>query len=37
MVNDQRVVSCLTLAVQADGADVTTIEGLERNDRLHPL
>jgi xanthine dehydrogenase YagT iron-sulfur-binding subunit len=37
MVNDQRVVSCLTLAVQADGADVTTIEGLERNGRLHPL
>jgi xanthine dehydrogenase YagT iron-sulfur-binding subunit len=37
MVNDQRVVSCLTLAVQADGADVTTIERLERNGRLHPL
>jgi xanthine dehydrogenase YagT iron-sulfur-binding subunit len=37
MVNDQRVVSCLTLAVQADGAEVTTIEGLERNGRLHPL
>ena len=37
MVNGQRVVSCLTLAVQADGAEVTTIEGLERNGRLHPL
>jgi xanthine dehydrogenase YagT iron-sulfur-binding subunit len=37
MVNDQRVVSCLTLAVQADGAQITTIEGLERNGRLHPL
>jgi xanthine dehydrogenase YagT iron-sulfur-binding subunit len=37
MINDQRVVSCLTLAVQADGAEVTTIEGLERNGRLHPL
>jgi xanthine dehydrogenase YagT iron-sulfur-binding subunit len=37
MVNDQRVVSCLTLAVQADGAQITTIEGLQRNGRLHPL
>jgi xanthine dehydrogenase YagT iron-sulfur-binding subunit len=37
MVNEQRVVSCLTLAVQADGADVTTIEGLEQAGRLHPL
>jgi xanthine dehydrogenase YagT iron-sulfur-binding subunit len=37
MINDQRVVSCLTLAVQADGAEITTIEGLERNGRLHPL
>ena len=36
---DQRPtrVSCLTLAAQADGAEVTTIEGLERNGRLHPL
>jgi xanthine dehydrogenase YagT iron-sulfur-binding subunit len=37
MVNGQRVVSCLTLAVQADGAQITTIEGVERNGRLHPL
>lgn len=37
MVNGQRVVSCLTLAVQASGAEVTTIEGLERNGRLHAL
>lgn len=37
LVNGQRVVSCLTLAVQASGADVTTIEGLEDNGRLHPL
>jgi xanthine dehydrogenase YagT iron-sulfur-binding subunit len=37
MINGQRVVSCLTLAVQADGAEITTIEGLERNGRLHPL
>jgi xanthine dehydrogenase YagT iron-sulfur-binding subunit len=37
MVDDRRVVSCLTLAVQADDTEVTTIEGLERNGRLHPL
>ena len=37
LLNGQRVVSCLMLAVQADGAEITTIEGLERNGRLHPL
>ncbi|MGV9797600.1 (2Fe-2S)-binding protein [Mycobacterium sp. NPDC003449] len=37
LVEGQRVVSCLTLAVMHDGADITTIEGLERNGRLHPL
>jgi xanthine dehydrogenase YagT iron-sulfur-binding subunit len=37
LVNGQRVVSCLSLAVMHDGADITTIEGLERNGRLHPL
>jgi len=29
--------SCLTLAVQADGAEVTTVEGLASGERLHPL
>jgi carbon-monoxide dehydrogenase small subunit len=29
--------SCLMLAVQADGAEVTTIEGLAANGELHPL
>ena len=29
--------SCLMLAVQADGAAVTTVEGLMAGDRLHPL
>ncbi len=29
--------ACLTLAVQADGARVTTIEGLAEGDRLHPV
>jgi xanthine dehydrogenase YagT iron-sulfur-binding subunit len=37
LVDEQRVVSCLTLAVMHDGAEITTIEGLERNGRLHPL
>jgi carbon-monoxide dehydrogenase small subunit len=29
--------SCLMLAVQANGSDVTTIEGLARRDVLHPI
>jgi carbon-monoxide dehydrogenase small subunit len=29
--------SCLLLAVQADGAEITTIEGLAHGDELHPL
>ena len=29
--------ACLVLAVQADGAQVTTIEGLADGDRLHPV
>jgi xanthine dehydrogenase YagT iron-sulfur-binding subunit len=37
LLNGQRVISCLTLAVMAEGAEVTTIEGLEHNGRLHPL
>jgi xanthine dehydrogenase YagT iron-sulfur-binding subunit len=37
LVNGQRVISCLTLAVMHDGAEITTIEGLERKGRLHPL
>ncbi len=31
------VKACTCLAVQADGAQVTTIEGLATNDNLHPL
>ena len=31
------VKSCTTLAVQADGANVTTIEGLADGEKLHPL
>ena len=37
-LDGRRVVSCLTPAVQADGRDVTTIEGLSRPDgALHPM
>ncbi len=31
------VKSCTTLAVQADGAEITTIEGLANNGELHPM
>ena len=37
LVDGKRVLSCLTLACLKDGADVTTIEGLESEGRLHPL
>jgi len=36
-VNGRGVKSCTTLAVQADGAEVTTIEGLAKNGKLHPM
>ncbi|WP_198154141.1 (2Fe-2S)-binding protein [Catenuloplanes japonicus] len=36
-VDGERVVSCLTLAATLGGSRVTTIEGLARGDRLHPL
>ena len=35
LVDGRRVVSCLTLAVMKDGAEITTIEGLATNGRLH--
>lgn len=31
------VKSCATLAVQADGSEITTIEGLASNGQLHPM
>jgi xanthine dehydrogenase YagT iron-sulfur-binding subunit len=38
IVDGARVLSCLTLAVQAEGREVRTIEGLASEDgRLHPL
>ena len=36
-VNGVSVKSCTTLAVQAEGGDVTTIEGLANNGELHPM
>jgi xanthine dehydrogenase YagT iron-sulfur-binding subunit len=37
LMDGQRVLSCLTLAMVAQGHDITTIEGLARGDRLHPM
>ncbi len=36
-VNGESVKSCTMLAVQADGATVTTIEGLAKGDTMHPM
>ena len=37
LVNGRRVNSCLTLAATAEGAEITTIEGLAQGDTLHPV
>jgi xanthine dehydrogenase YagT iron-sulfur-binding subunit len=37
LVNGRRVLSCLTLAATLEGREVTTIEGLAKGDKLHPL
>jgi xanthine dehydrogenase YagT iron-sulfur-binding subunit len=37
LVDGARIVSCLTLAIMKDGAEVVTIEGLAEGDALHPL
>ena len=37
LVNGEAARACLMLAVQADGAEITTVEGLARGERLHPL
>ena len=36
-VNGKSVKSCTMLAVQANGAEITTIEGLAKNGALHPM
>jgi xanthine dehydrogenase YagT iron-sulfur-binding subunit len=37
LLDGKRVLSCLTLAAQCEGRDVTTIEGLAADGRLHPV
>jgi carbon-monoxide dehydrogenase small subunit len=37
LVNGKMIASCLTPAVFVDGCDITTIEGLAADGRLHPL
>ncbi len=36
-LNGRAVKSCTTLALQAEGAEVLTIEGLAKGDELHPM
>jgi carbon-monoxide dehydrogenase small subunit len=37
LLDGKTVKACTMLAVQADGSDVTTIEGMSRNGEMHPL
>jgi xanthine dehydrogenase YagT iron-sulfur-binding subunit len=37
LVDGRRVNSCLTLAVAAEGSEITSIEGLAKGDDLHPV
>ena len=37
LLDGESVKSCTVLAVQADGSEVTTIEGLASNGKLHPV
>jgi aerobic carbon-monoxide dehydrogenase small subunit len=37
MLDGQAVKSCTMFAVQADGSNITTIEGLAKNGELHPV
>ena len=37
LLDGRMVASCITLALQASGADVTTIEGIADEEQLHPL
>ena len=36
-IDGKAVKSCTTLAVACEGADVTTIEGIAKNGKLHPM
>lgn len=37
LVNGTPVLSCLVLAIESNGQDITTVEGLSEDGRLHPL
>ena len=37
IMNGQAINSCLVLAAEADGGQITTIEGLANGDKLHPV
>jgi aerobic-type carbon monoxide dehydrogenase small subunit (CoxS/CutS family) len=37
LIDSHPVVSCLTLAIEAQGKEILTIEGLDQQGRLHPL
>ena len=37
LMNGETIRSCITFAVQADGAEITTVEALAEHARLHPL
>jgi xanthine dehydrogenase YagT iron-sulfur-binding subunit len=37
LADGERIISCLALAVQYEGREITTIEGLAENGELHPL
>jgi aerobic carbon-monoxide dehydrogenase small subunit len=37
ILNQEPVKSCTVLAVQADGAEIATVEGLEKDGKLHPI
>lgn len=37
LVNNRRINSCMTLAIMHNGAEITTIEGLATDDKLHPM
>jgi aerobic-type carbon monoxide dehydrogenase small subunit (CoxS/CutS family) len=37
LLNGASIRSCITFAVQADGAEISTVEGLARDGEFHPL
>lgn len=37
LIDGKAVLSCLTLAIEAQGKDILTIEGLSNGDKLHPI